>query len=69
MNDQKRDDTSGDWCHCGSQENQKREQFEDGRRRCPPHHLDQGDDATDFPGDEFLLGYWLGRYIGAIGAN
>jgi len=24
------------------------------------------DDATDFPGDEFLLGYWLGRYIGAI---
>jgi hypothetical protein len=33
-----------------------------------PFILDQGDDATDFPGDEFLLGYWLGRYVGAIGA-
>ena len=32
-----------------------------------PFILDQGDDATDFPGDEFLLGYWLGRYVGAIG--
>ena len=31
-----------------------------------PFILDQGDDATDFPGDEFLLGYWLGRYVGAI---
>jgi hypothetical protein len=33
-----------------------------------PFILDQGDDATDFPGDEFLLGYWMGRYVGAIGA-
>ena len=33
-----------------------------------PFILDQGDDATDFPGDEFLLGYWLSRYVGAIGA-
>jgi len=33
-----------------------------------PFILDQGDDATDFPGDEFLLGYWLGRHVGAIGA-
>jgi hypothetical protein len=33
-----------------------------------PFILDQGDDTTDFPGDEFLLGYWLGRYVGAIGA-
>jgi len=33
-----------------------------------PFILDQGDDATDFPGDEFLLGYWLGRYVGAIRA-
>ena len=33
-----------------------------------PFILDQGDDATDFPGDEFLLGYWLGRYVGAISA-
>ena len=33
-----------------------------------PFILDQGDDATDFPGDEFLLGYWLGRYVGAIKA-
>ena len=32
-----------------------------------PFILDQGDDATDFPGDEYLLGYWLGRYLGAIG--
>lgn len=31
-----------------------------------PFILDQGDDTTDFPGDEFLLGYWLGRYVGAI---
>ncbi len=31
-----------------------------------PFILDQGDDATDFPGDEFLLGYWLGRHVGAI---
>lgn len=33
-----------------------------------PFILDQGDDATEFPGDEFLLGYWLGRYVGAIAA-
>jgi hypothetical protein len=33
-----------------------------------PFILDQGDDATDFPGDEYLLGYWLGRYVGAIRA-
>lgn len=33
-----------------------------------PFILDQGDDATDFPGDEYLLGYWLGRYVGAIKA-
>lgn len=33
-----------------------------------PFILDQGDDTTDFPGDEFLLGYWLGRLVGAIGA-
>jgi hypothetical protein len=33
-----------------------------------PFILDQGDDTTDFPGDEFLLGYWLGRYVGALGA-
>ena len=33
-----------------------------------PFILDQGDDATDFPGDEYLLGYWLGRYVGAISA-
>lgn len=32
-----------------------------------PFILDHGNDATDFPGDEFLLGYWLGRYVGAIG--
>jgi hypothetical protein len=34
-----------------------------------PFILDHGDDVTDFPGDEFLLGYWLGRYVGAIGAR
>jgi len=33
-----------------------------------PFILDQGDATTDFPGDEFLLGYWLGRYVGAISA-
>ena len=33
-----------------------------------PFILDHGDDTTDFPGDEFLLGYWLGRYVGAIGS-
>jgi hypothetical protein len=33
-----------------------------------PFILDQGDDVTDFPGDEFLLGYWLGRHVGAISA-
>jgi len=32
-----------------------------------PFILDHGDDTTDFPGDEYLLGYWLGRYVGAIG--
>ncbi len=34
-----------------------------------PFILDQGDERTDFPGDEFLLGYWLGRYVGAIGGR
>lgn len=34
-----------------------------------PFILDHGDDTTDFPGDEFLLGYWLGRYVGAIRAS
>ena len=33
-----------------------------------PFILDQGDDTTDFPGDEYLLGYWLGRYVKAISA-
>jgi hypothetical protein len=33
-----------------------------------PFILDQGDDATDFPGDEYLLGYWLGRHLGVISA-
>jgi hypothetical protein len=33
-----------------------------------PFILDQGDDATDLPGDEYLLGYWLGRLVGAIAA-
>ncbi len=32
-----------------------------------PFILDHGDDTTDFPSDEFLLGYWLGRYVGGIG--
>jgi len=32
-----------------------------------PFILDQGNDETEFPGDEFLLGYWLGRYVCAIG--
>lgn len=32
-----------------------------------PFILDQGDDTTDFPGDEFLFGYWWGRKVGAIG--
>ncbi len=31
-----------------------------------PFILDAGDGLTDFPGDEYLLGYWLGRYVGAI---
>ena len=31
-----------------------------------PFILDAGDGRTDFPGDEFLLGYWLGRQVGAI---
>jgi len=33
-----------------------------------PFILDAGDGLTDFPGDEYLLGYWLGRYVGAIAA-
>jgi hypothetical protein len=33
-----------------------------------PFILDHGNDAIDFPGDEFLLGYWLGRYVDAIGS-
>lgn len=33
-----------------------------------PFILDHGDDTTEFPGDEFLTGYWLGRFVGAIGA-
>ena len=37
------------------------------RNNTQPFILDHGDDTTDFPGDEFLLGYWLGRYVGAIG--
>jgi hypothetical protein len=32
-----------------------------------PFILDEGNDTIDLPGDEFLLGYWLGRYVGAIG--
>ncbi len=32
-----------------------------------PFILDHGDGGgIDLPGDEFLLGYWLGRYVGAI---
>jgi len=23
--------------------------------------------VIEFPGDEFLVGYWLGRFVGAIG--
>jgi len=34
-----------------------------------PFILDAGNGTTDFPGDEYLLGYWLGRYVGAIGAE
>ena len=33
-----------------------------------PFILDAGDGQTDFPGDEYLLGYWLGRQVGAIAA-
>jgi hypothetical protein len=33
-----------------------------------PFILDQGNDTTEFPYDDYLLGYWLGRYVGAIGA-
>jgi hypothetical protein len=33
-----------------------------------PFILDHGNDQTDFPGDEFLLGYWLGRYVGLVRA-
>lgn len=33
-----------------------------------PFILDGGDGGrTEFAGDEFLLGYWLGRYVGSIG--
>jgi hypothetical protein len=31
-----------------------------------PFILDHGNDAIDFPYDEYLLGYWLGRYVNAI---
>ena len=33
-----------------------------------PFILDAGDGLTDFPGDEYLIGYWLGRQVGAIAA-
>jgi len=34
-----------------------------------PFILDHGDGGgIDLPGDEFLLGYWLGRFVGAIAA-
>ena len=33
-----------------------------------PFILDAGDGLTDLPGDEYLIGYWLGRYVGAIAA-
>ncbi len=34
-----------------------------------PFILDAGDDGhTEFAGDEYLLGYWMGRFIGAIAA-
>jgi len=33
-----------------------------------PFILDGGDGGhTEFAGDEFLLGYWMGRFVGAIG--
>lgn len=38
------------------------------RLNTQPVILDQGHDTTDFPGDEYLLGYWLGRYVGALSA-
>ena len=32
-----------------------------------PFILDQGDGGrTELPGDEFLLGYWMGRYLKRI---
>ena len=34
-----------------------------------PFILDAGDGGhTEFPGDEYVLGYWLGRFVGAINA-
>ncbi|MBI5742534.1 MAG: hypothetical protein HZA25_01690 [Candidatus Niyogibacteria bacterium] len=36
----------------------------------PPGVLDGGGDgALEYPGVDFLLPYWLGRYYGLIGAN
>ncbi len=35
-----------------------------------PFILDGGDDGhTEFAGDEYLLGYWMGRFVGAIGES
>jgi hypothetical protein len=37
------------------------------RLNTQPFILDQGDDAhTELPGDEYLLGYWMGRWLGLI---
>lgn len=39
------------------------------RLNVQPFILDHGNDVIEFPGDEYLLGYWLGRYVGAIGST